>query len=95
MRQIMPILCVVAWPLLTAGSCATTSDPIIVTRDVLIEVARSCIPAKEDPGDPPVYKDAYLKSAADPAERYQMIASANLQRRGRLEPLERILKACR
>lgn len=72
---------ILAWPVLTAGSCATTAEPRIVTRDVMVPIHTPCSipePAKPDFAD----DDEDLRAAPGLFERVQLITAGRLQRMG-------------
>jgi hypothetical protein len=63
-----------AWLLLTAGSCATTSQPAIRTVTVDRPVPVSCAPTDYvSPAASPVTRET-LRAAPDAAARYQLLA---------------------
>ncbi len=81
-------------PLLLLTACATTPEPQIVTREVLIKVREPCVPATVEAA--PTYPDANLPSEPTmAAERYRLIAAANERRKARLAVVEPVLAACR
>ena len=77
--------------------CETTPDPEIriETRDVLVPVARSCVPS-ETPA-PPVYRVTReaLVGATDAAVRLALAVAGFLERDARLAETEPVLAACR
>ena len=77
--------------------CAGTPDPQIriETRDVLVPVARSCVPAETPPT--PIYRvtRAILLAAPDGAARLALAVAGFLEREARLAETEPVLNACR
>lgn len=72
---------ILLWPVLTAGSCATTGEPRIITRDVMVPVHQPCTipePAKPDFAD----DDEDLRAAPDFFTRVKLMAAGRLQRMG-------------
>lgn len=62
------------WLLLTAGSCATTGQPVIRTVTVDVPTPVSCISHDyQEPPASPVTRQALI-AAADAAARYQLLA---------------------
>lgn len=96
MKRLLIIGSIIAWPLLTAGSCATTTPPpIIRTVEVKVPVAVSCVPAAL--GEEPAYVDSdqALVTAAGPEDRFQLLAAGRLQRNGWLAQVRPVLRGCR
>lgn len=81
-------------PLLALAACAHV-EPRIVTRDVLVPVATSCVP--EGLGPEPSYPDTAdaLKAARDAAERYLLMAQGRELRIARAAEVEPVIAACR
>ncbi len=44
MRRLTPIIIATLWPMLTAGSCATTSEPRVEVREVRVAIPVRCDP---------------------------------------------------
>jgi hypothetical protein len=96
MKWIIALSAAIAWPLLTAGSCATTTPPPIVrTVEVKVPVAVTCVPA--DFPEEPAYVDSdkTLKAAGGPEDRFQLIAAGRIQRDRWLALVRPVLKSCR
>lgn len=81
-------------------ACGTTGQPpkpqpVIKTVEVLVPVAKSCVP--KNLAAPPVYVDSdeALKAAKGPAERYLLMAAGRLQRIARLGEVEPTIEICR
>lgn len=87
----------VAWPLLTAGSCATTQlpDPVVRTVEVKVPVPVTCVPPTLGP--PPVYSATKekLRAAAGPEDRLQMLGAFFVEATARLGETEPVIKGCR
>jgi len=81
--------------MLSACGTVPKPDPVIVTKEVKVPVAVSCVP-HDMPGKP-VYVDSddALKTAPDAAERYRLVAAGRIQRENRLEQVESVLAGCR
>ena len=79
---------------LPLAACQTAGAPKVVVKEVSIPVVRPCIPAEVPPA-PAAYADDGVEMAADPVERMQRRAAANLQRKARLAILEPVVAACR
>jgi hypothetical protein len=81
-RLIVTLGALVLWPLLTAGSCATTggAEPRIEIREVRVPVPVPCL--KADPGPLPAYPDTTeaLAAAPDVFERFKLIWAARALR---------------
>lgn len=82
--------------LMCLTACATTGklDPKIVTKEVNVEIVKSCIPA-DFPEPAAAYADDNMAAVTDPVERITRRAAANQQRRARLAVVEPIVKICR
>jgi len=77
-----------------AGCATTAPEPKIVTKEVLVPVARSCVPSSL-PG-PLSYADTRSAlRAAQPEERYHLMVSEWARRDTRLALVEGVLAACR
>ncbi len=50
----LALIALLCWPVLTAGSCVSTREPRVVTRDVLVPVPTPC-PDRRGPA--PTYPD--------------------------------------
>lgn len=87
--------CLIA--MFTLAACGSVpAEPKVKIVESHIAVATSCIPRDKDPGPPKPYADANLPTAREAiAQRFQFIAAANEERKGRLAVLEPILAACR
>ncbi|HYE38243.1 hypothetical protein [Methylocaldum sp.] len=83
---------VLAWPLLTAGMCAST--PRIEVREVQVPVP---VPCAVDPGPDPVYADTdeALRQAPDLFGRAQLLVAGRLQRMARERELKAANEGCR
>lgn len=81
-----------AWPLLTAGMCAST--PQIEVREVKVPVP---VPCAADPGPDPVYADTdeALRQAPDLFARVQLLVAGRLQRMAREGELKAANAGCR
>ena len=83
--------------ILALCGCATapTPEPIIRTVEVLVPVARSCVP--ETLGAAPTYRVTVgtIIGAADGAERLRLGPAGMLERDARLAELEPVIAACR
>lgn len=93
-RLVATFALAVAWPLLTAGSCATTSEPILITQEVAKPVPVSCVPSSLPAA--PAYPDTdqALRDAA--GERFlQLLTTGRDLRIARLRELEPLLEGCR
>lgn len=94
-RLIASLGVAVLWPLLTAGSCATTSGgPPPAPREVRVVVPVKCNPQI---GPEPVYPDtdAALRAAPSWFERLKMVAAGRVLRIAREGELKAALDACR
>ncbi len=85
--------------LLPLAACATAPtrrpEPIVVTKEVVVPGPPApCVP--KEVGEAPVYPDTdeALKAAADPAERYQLLAAGRPLREARLRVLEPVVASC-
>ena len=85
--------CATGWLLLTAGSCATTSEPQVITKTVEVPVAVKC--AADVPA-PPAYPDtdAALKAAPDLFARVRLLVAGRLERIAREAQLSAALGGC-
>jgi hypothetical protein len=96
MKRVLIISAAIAWPLLTAGSCATTqvAEPRIVTVEVAVPVSSPCVPAKL--GAAPEYPDTKeaLQAAPDAASRLQLFAAGWPLKLARLNELEPVVAGC-
>jgi hypothetical protein len=81
---------------LALAACASNEkpEPIIQTVEVLVPVPQPCVP--KELGGAPVYVDTNeaLLKAKDAAERYRLVYAGRLQRQGRLNELEPVVKSC-
>ena len=76
----LALIAVLCWPVLTAGSCATTAEPRVVTRDVLVPVHGPCTIA--EPAEPArVDTDEALRAAPGLFERVQILLAGREQRK--------------
>lgn len=84
-----------ALPFLTAGSCATTSEPRLQVHDVPMPLAVSCVPSGFPKG--PIYPDtkAALAAAKDVDQFDQLMQAGWPLRDARLSALEAQVDACR
>ncbi len=81
---------------LTLAGCATASEPRVVTREVRVPVAVTCVPAGarvEPPAVPDT--DAALKAAGGAADRYGMMAAGRKLRDQWIAEVTPILRSCR
>ena len=94
MTRPMYAACVAAW-LLAGCAGKAAPEPQIVTRDVPVAVAESCIPKnlKARPTYPDT--DEALVAAAGPDERYQLVTAGRALRVPRADLLEQIVSGCR
>lgn len=78
-----------------AGAAKRAPEPIVVTKEVKVEVAVSCVPAKL--GEPPTYVDSdeALRTAAGAEDRYQLLYAGRKQRVARSAEVEPIITTCR
>ena len=75
-------------------ACATTGEPKVITKSVLVPIARACVPS-DLPPKPAAYADDSLTGGTPPDERYKAVAIANQERKARLARTEPIIAACR
>lgn len=79
------------------AACASTPEPQvrIETRDVLVPVARSCVPAALPA--PPTFNVTVgaIVGAPDAAERYRLAIVGLLERDARLTLVEPVINTCR
>ena len=76
----LALMAVLCWPILTAGSCATTGEPRIVTREVLVPVHGPCTVA--EPAEPTrLDTDEAIRSAPGLFERVQILLAGREQRK--------------
>lgn len=70
-------------------------EPIVITKEVKVPVAVSCVPPKL--GGPPAYVDTKeaLRKAAGPEDRYQLVIAGREQRIARLGEVEPVITGCR
>lgn len=95
MRALHIAAAVVAWPLLTAGSCATTREPEVRIVEVRVPVPVSCVPSSL--GAAPAYPDTdeAVRASAGPGDLLQLLAAGRLLRKQRSAEVEPALEACR
>lgn len=94
-RVLLTLAVAAALPFLTAGSCATTSEPRLQVKEVPMPLAVSCVPAGFPKG--PIYPDtkAALAAATD-VDRFDQLMQAGWPLRdARLTALEAQVDACR
>lgn len=87
----------VLMPLALLTACQTAKVPEPIIKTVFVSVpgkALPCVPKELGPA--PVYVDTNekLKSAADAAERYQLIFAGRMQREARLGEIEPVISSC-
>jgi hypothetical protein len=80
---------------LGASTCATTSEPRVVTKEVRVPVPVSCVP--KDLKAPPSYPDTdeALTALPDAAARYLLMAAGRGLRMQRASEVEPVITACR
>ena len=92
----MKALFLIPLALLTAcgGKVRSTPEPVVVIQKEAVAVDAPCVP--DSLGKPPQYVDTSraLRSAADAAERYQLLAAGRAQRIARLNEIEPIIEGC-
>ena len=76
-------------------AAARAPEPVVTIKEVLVPVARACVPG--DLPAAPAYPDtdAALRAAAEGPERYALVAAGRLLREARLAVLEPLVDACR
>jgi hypothetical protein len=79
---------------LELAACGTLGHRAPPLPEVRIPIVQTCITDKV-PRPPKSYADDGLAKVADPAERMRRVAAANFERKGRLEILEPVVRACR
>lgn len=81
------------------SACASTGsrppEPLVITKEIKVPVAVSCVPAKLGP--PPAYVDSdqALRSAAGAEDRYQLLYAGRKQRVARADEVESVIAGCR
>lgn len=80
---------------LALAACQTPAEPKIVTKEVLVPVAKSCVP--KDFRDPPETpdSDAAVKAAAGPGELLQLLAAGRILYRQWIAEARPVIAACR
>jgi hypothetical protein len=77
------------------GATQARPEPIVVTKEVMIPVSAPCIPLTYDTKRPDyVDGDDRLRSAADAAERYQLLWGGRAQRMAREKENEAVIAGC-
>lgn len=95
-RTLTLLAVVVLWPMLTAGSCATTApEPRIEIRTVEIPVAIACVPRTVEGRQTYADTREALLAAGGADQRYHLMAGEWPRRDARLQLLEGVLAACR
>lgn len=81
---------------LALGACSSVQpEPQVITQDVYIPVAVSCVPP-ETPGEPEYSDtDEALLAADGPVERYRLLTIGREERRRRLRQVEPLIELCR
>ena len=81
--------------LLSACATAKVPEPRVVIQEVQVPVAVSCVPQSYDRTRPDyVDSNDALKSAVDPAERYQLLFAGRAQRQAREQENEAVISGC-
>lgn len=77
------------------AACQTPAEPRIVTKEVLVPVAKSCVP--KEFRDPPATPDteAAIKAAPGPGELLQLLAAGRILYRQWIAEARPVLAACR
>lgn len=80
---------------LALAACQTPAEPKIVTKEVAVPVAKSCVPAGFR--DPPVTPDtdAAIKAAPGPGELLQLLAAGRVLYRQWITEATPVIRACR
>ncbi len=91
----MRLLLIMAALSLTACAGKTPPKTVIVTQEVKVPVAVTCVPADVRPA--PTYPDTdeAIRAAPGPAERYLLIAAGRLLRIQRSAEVEPVVEGCR
>lgn len=94
----MRLLALVAAGVLLAGCAGAPKrppEPIIITKEVKVPVAVSCVPDKL--GAEPAYVDSddALRAAASAEDRFQLLYAGRKQRVARAAEVEPVIKTCR
>ena len=95
MRALHIVAAVVAWPLLTAGSCATTREPEVRIVEVQVPVPTACVPKALGPTPSYPNTDAAIRASAGPGDLLQLLAAGRLLRSQRLAETEPVITTCR
>jgi len=75
----LALVALLCWPVLTAGSCVSTREPRVVTRDVLVPVHSPC--AIAEPAEPErIDTNEALRNAPGLFERVQILLAGREQR---------------
>lgn len=79
------------------AACGTTPDPEIEiqTREVLVPVALSCVPASLPAAPAYTVSKADVAAAPTPEVRLQLLAVYALERTARLAEVEPVIAGCR
>lgn len=95
MRALHIAAAVVAWPMLTAGSCATTREPEVRTVEVRVPVPVTCVPKGLGPA--PVYPDTdeAVLASPGPGDLLHLLAAGRLLRKQRSAEVEPVIETCR
>ncbi|MBX3480071.1 MAG: hypothetical protein KF842_06700 [Caulobacter sp.] len=94
-RTLLAIAAVILWPLLTAGSCATTGavEPKVEVRIVKVPVV---VPCEPDPGPLPAYPDSdeALRAAPGLFEKVQLLLAGRKLTRADLKADREARRRC-
>lgn len=89
----LALFAILTWPVLTAGSCATTSEPTIRTVEVRVPVHAPC--SLTPPPEPEFADtDAALRDAPDHVARVRLLVIGRLQRVAHDQELHAYANAC-
>lgn len=80
---------------LALAACQTPAEPRIVTKEVAVPVAKSCIPPgfRDAPETPDT--DSAIKAAPGPGELLQLLAAGRLLYRQWIAEATPVIRACR
>ena len=84
---------------LLLGGCAIerilTPEPIIITKEVRVPIATSCVPDSLDPEPSYAVTKDTLKETPSVEQRYQNLFAGFMERELRLTQIEPVIRACR
>lgn len=80
---------------LALTACAKAPEPRIVTKEVMVPIAKSCIPAgfRDPPATPDT--DAAIKAAPGPGELLQLLAAGRVLYRQWIAEATPVIRSCR